>query len=69
MQVIRWASRIAHDEGFKPIRNTVLEGLLWGRTGYPAFWMTSNPLQECEQQLRQALQEIRSGKSKEWEPL
>ena len=72
MKVLTFARRIAHSEGFKPIRNDTLDVLIWGRTGYPGFWTHSKPeenLQEFEEQLRQAFKDIKSGESKNWEPL
>ena len=72
MKVLPFARRIAHSEGFKPARNVDLEALIWGRTGYPHFWHHSKPeeiLREFEEQLRQAFRDIKSGASKNWEPL
>ena len=67
MKARTFARRIAHSEGVKPVSNKDLEFLIWERTGYPGFWETSDPIKEFEEQLRQAFQDIKSGKSKQWE--
>ena len=72
MKLLTFARRIAHSEGVKPVRNADLEAVIWGRTGYPCFWHHTKPeeiLREFEEQLYQAFHDIKSGASKNWEPL
>ena len=67
MQVRTFARRIAHQEGIKPISNVLLEYIIWERTGFPHFWISDPPIQCFENQLRQALQKIKSGLAASWE--
>ena len=52
--IMGFARRIAHEEGVKPATNSLLEFVVWGHTGYPAFWQTDDPIKEFEEQLRLA---------------
>lgn len=64
---LSFARRIAHSEGFKPIKNADLDYLIWERTGYPGFWPTGDMMKDFEAQLRQAFQDIKTGKAKDWD--